>query len=520
MKTESSGAAEKGWPAWIPALLPIGAIVGLNLLAHFLPFERASLSWDDLANMTLPLDPGFSHWKEVRSWLIHPSRPLVVSWVLLDWLVGAHPLLCVTLSFLANSLLAVAVYFLMAELIGDRRLGWVSSGLFVLLPNQSQLYHYFVIGVHVSAVYAVTAAGLALFMVYLRSSRRLCLWASLACYAVSIFWYETGFFLPVVAVLAALLYNRKKAVVSLLFFLPLGLNLLWRTGFLLGQTLSVGPSQPLAYFWHHLFVTVPNLYFGRQMIKWILYGLARFPFIELPWIGILLAIDALALWGLFRWLKKRPLPRIPLRAILLSVAIGVFFLVPSLMASYIESRHTALASIGFSILVLAAIRFLVGLRPLLLTALFGVGLAVCQGTAWNQVVSCRMNNAIAQTFEEKKESILQADRLIVDQHSFSKRIPYTWVRDPLNQLDQYWGVDGLLGRGFDALLVWVVKKPAPPLYVARAPVQIEGEMFSFEVYDLNRCQLRPERIPRKGTVLVDYAAVYPNGFHHGKREKP
>ncbi len=517
--------ARRSTARWPAAAVPVIALVGLNLLAHFLPFERVSLTGDDLENMIVRLRPGWSYAESIRSWLAQPGpRPFVFSAMLLDWLVGDAPALWITVLFLSSTLLAVSVYYLTVEIVGNRALGLICSGAFVLLPNKVQLYHHLLYS-NMNAAYAVTAAGAALFLLYLRKPHRATLWVSLVCYTLSIFWYETGFFLPLILMAAAWRYGRTRLRDSLLFLLPAGLCLLWRW-YLFGQGYPVmGFTGPLQHFKQQLFVTVPNLYFGRRMAKWIVYGLARFPAIESPWIFILLAMNGLALWGFSRWFRRQPLPPIPLRAISLSIALWIFFLAPFVFLPYMESRHTALASIGFSILIVAAIRFFIGWRPLCWVFLFGMGLIISQGIAWNQVVSCRMNNAVARTIEEKRESIARSDRVIVDQYSFAERIPYTWVHDPLNLLDQYWGVDGLHGRGFETLLSWERERLPPEqrgrrrhFYLARGPVQKEGKALIFNVYDFTQYQCVPERVPQDGTVVIDYAAVYPNGFHHGKRE--
>ncbi len=487
------------------ALLPIAAIVGLNLLAHFLPFERVSLASDDL--QILQISPGQARAEYVRAQLTTARRPLEISYILLHWFAGENKLLWVTLLFLASSLLAVSVYFLMTELVGDRLLSLICSAFFILLPNKEQLYHHLA-DAHLNAVYAITVAGLALFLAYLRKSNPLSLLASLICYTISIFWYELGFFLPFVLVAAAALYGRKKLGASLLFFLPALFYLLLRSGL---------DPVPLNYLWSNLSVTVPNLYFGRQMIKWTLYGLARFPFIEPPWIFVLLVGNGLALGGFLLRLRKSPIPQIPLRAILLSMAMSILFLIPAALVPYGPlSRHTALASLGFSIFVIAVLRFLFGARPILMTFLMGVGLVVNQGIAWNQVVSCRMNNAVLETLQEKKGSILQGDRILIDQYSFAQRIPYTWIKDPLNQLDLYWGVDGLVGSAFQRLVPGIVGKSIP-VYILRSPLQTEGEMLTFQVYNTTYYRFEPEKVSRKGSTLIDYATVYSHGFHHGKR---
>ena len=182
----------------------------------------------------------------------------------------------------------------------------------------------------------------------------------------------------------------------------------------------------------------------------------------------------------------------------------VFFLVPAAMGYEVLGRHTPLASMGFSILLIAVLRLITGSRPFflpaLLIALLGVLLTACQGLAWSQTVSCRMNHAVLETLRQERAALVKADRVVIDQHSFAQKIPSSYREAPDLHLDTYWGVDGLLGENFRGLVHYVSGR--------RIPVEIL------------RSSLRPEeqgRISREGTVWIDYAAVYPQGFHSGRR---
>ncbi len=502
-----NGARTDGSGLGIAVLLTLA----LNLWAHFLPFERASVSADDIDSLLVQ-----PSWGYVRSQLASYRRPLEVSYTLLDWLAGENQGLWVFLPYLTSSLLAVAVLLLFRELLGNPAMAWPCAALFVLLPNKQELYHHLVYA-HINAVYTVITMSLVSFIAYLRGANRLLLWASLGCYALSIFWYELGFFLPFVLLTAACLHPRRRLASCFLFFIPALLYLLWRTGILRGG----GPMEALRpiNFWGDLFVTVPNLFFGRQMIKSIVYGLARFPAIELPWLVVLAAGNLLILWGFFRWLRSRPIPAVSLRLFALLAAMGIFFILPSILSpGIISSRHTALSSIGLAVLPVALARLLPRerWRAPSLTALLGIGLIISQGTAWSQVVSCRINHAIRQTLLENRDRILGSDRVLIDQYSFAQRIPYTWVKDPLNHLDTYWGVHGLLGTGYSFLVPWTVGRHLP-VQIVRSPVRVEGEAFLFQAYNPGTYRFEEQRVAQKGTVLIDYAAVYPTGFHHGKR---
>ena len=255
------------------------------------------------------------------------------------------------------------------------------------------------------------------------------------------------------------------------------------------------------------------------MLKGILYGAGRFPSLEAPWIFILPALNAAWVWGAYRWIRSRALPAVPIKALPVAAAMWVLFLVPAAMGHGILSRHTTLASLGFSILVVGVLRFLV--RPAaflaaVLSFLLAAGLVINQGISWNQVVACRINGAILETLEERKTDLAEAERVLIDQYSFAERIPYTWIHNPLDQLDTYWGVDALVGKGFSGMVLWVARKRIP-VHIARSPLQTDGEVFAYQVYNGDTYRFEQERIPRAKTMLVDYAAVYPRGFESGRR---
>jgi len=71
--------------------------------------------------------------------------------------------------------------------------------------------------------------------------------------------------------------------------------------------------------------------------------------------------------------------------------------------------------------------------------------------------------------------------------------------------------------GFCHLVPELVGKGLP-VYLIRSPLQTEGETLIFQVYNTDYYRFEQERVPRKGSVLIDYGAVYPNGFNNGKRQ--
>lgn len=497
-------------------LLAALIVITLNLLAHFIPFERVSLSGDDVGYLTIPAQERWSY--VFRNMLSSPRRPLEVSYTVLHWVVGENRLLWVAPLFLASSLLSVSVYLLMRQLIGQPATALLCATFWMLLPNKVQLYHHLAY-TYTHTVLALTVLSFIFFLFHLKSGKVAPLWASVACYALTLFAYELGYFLPLVLAVAAAMNGTgyrvpgtgwRKAAACLLLLLPVALNVLWRSGIPQGGSFHLPPLFPAA-FWEQLWAA-RELYFERPMANWILQGLVRFPTLETPWLQFLLAADAVVLVGFFRWLRKNPLQPIPLKVLAIALAMVVFFLAPAAMGYEVLGRHTPLASMGFSVLAIVALRFLVrprALLPMVLTALVGAGLMVCQGQAWSQVVSCRMNQAVLETLQRERASLASADRVVIDQHSFAQRIPSSMDKEEEASLDTYWGVDGLAGENFRGMVRWVSGRGIP-VEIARSPVQPDGAALRFG----------EKTVPREGTVLVDYAEVYPRGFHNGRGNPP
>ena len=157
--------------------------------------------------------------------------------------------------------------------------------------------------------------------------------------------------------------------------------------------------------------------------------------------------------------------------------------------------------------VVAAVSYWRSHGAKVLTATYLVSLIVCQGNAWNQVVAGRINRAIYTALVEHKAQILRSDCVLIDQYSFAKRIPYTWVSDPHNQLDTYWGVAGLLGRGFP-FLVHLALGEQKPVHIVRSEIEDKNGQLVFKFYNGGTYQLEEQTVPEQGSFTIDYDFVY------------
>ena len=375
------------------ALRHTAVLVLVNLLAHFLPFERAmGRSHDDLAfYVTLLGLNGMSIPAFLIKEMAVPDRPLQVCVYLLQLIVGRHDVMVVTMVFLTSSLLACAVYLLLRQLLEHPSLAFLGALVYLVLPNKLELYHTLDYA-NQNMVYTVYVASFFLFIIFTNTARARWLWCSLCAYTIAIFWYELGFFLPF-ALGAYTWWFRRKAVPYVgWFFLPALAYALWRLDAfgLLEHSYTARPIM-----WHSMvsntLLMLPQHYVGRFMAKSLLYGWYRFPTIEQPWLTLIVLGDAIGLLMLARWIKVQTLPRVPLKIVAFTLFSALVLVIPATFYWGVLTRHTALASIAVPVLAVAVISALPASRRGFLVGLLGIFIVACQGTAWSQVVACRLN---------------------------------------------------------------------------------------------------------------------------------
>ena len=328
---------------------PLLLLAGINLLAHFIPFERSCLSLDSLARWAQLMAHGPSiAWTKLTT---VTTRPILsfMHYPLL-WVAGEDPFLGALLVYLSSTLLVWTVYLLLRHLLGSPEWAFLCALFYLLLPNKEQLTHTLDF-TDLNLAVTVYVVSFLLFVLFVQRGRPLLLGLSLLAYATGLFWYEMGFFLPILLSVYAGWVNRRRVWAAGLFLAPLFLYVARRLDWF-------GPAGPGAMAkglrWDqlssNLFQMVPNLYFGRQMAKGLLYGLSRFPTVEFPWVWVLAAANLLALYAWMRWHRRISLP--PLGAKWIPSAVAIFFVLiaPALLTWGVLGRHTVLSSIGLALL--------------------------------------------------------------------------------------------------------------------------------------------------------------------------
>lgn len=499
-------------------ILAIAVVILLNLVAHFLPFERSAFAPDDYGFLW--------HAKNlsVKDIVIeaprYTNRPLLYlfgfiqeKFVALNWKLG------LVLVFLSSTFFTIIVFLIMLELLGDAFLALFGAIFYLLLPNKLDLYHT-LIYVNLTAAYIAYSLSFVLFIYFAKSKRQIFLFFSILCYTIAIFWYEVGFFLPLVLFVYTLLYERKVVKTAFYFLVPAIFYILFRMtgafGFVDAQAVIGIRDINISNIPHNIFIMLPNHYLGRYVIRAIVYGIYKFPSIEMPWLLGLILIDVIAIFVFIKWLKDKQMSKIEWKLVFFASIMFISFLIPNFMYM-IESRHTALSSIGFTILCLALLRLFKVNWKRASVAVFLLFLIVSQGASWTQVVACRINKAVFDYLVEHKEYIRRSERVLIDNRSFADNIPYTWGEKQGNMLDCYWGMQAFAPWGL-SLMVPLAVGEEKLVYVGRTRPKVINDKLEFEV-QVDGPYTETETVPKKGTFIVDYDKVYADGFNEGKRGK-
>ena len=80
-----------------------------------------------------------------------------------------------------------------------------------------------------------------------------------------------------------------------------------------------------------------------------------------------------------------------------------FSSLPVIINGYSGGRHLIIPLISISIFILFILSYLSNFSNIVFLSLFVIGLIVCQGNAWSQVVSLRINHSFIETLKSNEK---------------------------------------------------------------------------------------------------------------------
>lgn len=494
-------------------------LIALNIVAHFLPLERAALAPDDYAFLVRVQDHPISQIIKV------PDRPLNYLVLYLQAkLAGDSPLIGFLLVVFSSTFLLLGVFYLMRALLKDNRWALLCAMIYMLLPNKLETYH--------TPIFFNMNMAMALYIWSFVFFIRRALLASCILYGIALFWYEVGFFLPCLLGLYGFLYfgdgwARKDLPHLFWFFLTAVIYVLFRQTGGFGWAGSETPSHriDLSILPFNLLELVHH-YVGRYMARSILYGIAVF--FKMPLVMLIIHIIAIALSIVFVSRMTKRLEPLKIDTKILMMGLGSFFVwvLPILLNQYggVGGRHLALPSVGVAIGILGLIPFTRRHWRKVLHLSTALLFVIAQGNGWAQVIACRLNASIYQTLKENHLKINKSKTVVFDMKSFSDRIPHTWIERDFNVLTTYYGAQAFEDWGLISMVKLVSQRPYPSIYVAATPVAMNDEgQWQFGVLSqtgYRKVTQRIVKVPQKESTLISFATVYGDHFRDGKNVIP
>ena len=499
-------------------LILAGVLVILNITAHFMPLERAALAPDNYVMLIRSQE-------ESGSFLNYANRPLCYLFLRAQSvLAGDNAGYGFALLLASNALLLISVFLLLNELLQDEVSAFFAGVIFCLLPNTLEIYHT---AIYVNINFALSAYVLCLlfYLKYLSSGKASDIAVSLALYATGIFWYEPGFFTPLIMFIAALMLNRKKAL-SCLMYLPLSLfYAIFRFTGAFGFALRPGESHAVSVsvipfnlleLLHH--------YAGRYMVRSVLYGIYKFRSIEMPWLIFMCAAGIAVIMFTVNLIRKQEFPKVRADALVIACAICVSWIAPILLNGQggVGGRHLALPSIGLSVIALWLFSMIKRGKPAVAAVIMVVLLAVSQGNAWSQAVACRINASVYEYMKENSPQLKEARSVVIDTRSFAENIPFTLVPQDSNVLNTYYGAQAFEGWGLKGMVKLVTKQNAKDVYIAKTRPSISAGRIEFDIPSY--VGYRHEESERVSVdagrcFVIDYDSVYRGGYRNGSRAR-
>ena len=505
-------------------ILILSLLLLVNLAAHFLPFERASLGNDDYALSVKAI--GLTTSEIFRLSIRQPDRPF--AFILLmnqEKFLRDNPSAGILLVLFFTSMVLISVFFLLKVLFGGPLLAAIGSIVFCLIPNKLEIYHIPVYTPN-SAAHFFYILSLVFMAYYAKKESRLFLFASILAYSAGLFFYEMGFFLPLVYIGYFYLTRDRKIKQALYFLAPAIFYVLFKT------TGVFGFADPSAVHFHKPALTMLSTnildlfqhYFGRYMIRNVVYGLYNFLAVKPLWLFIVL--DSALLTVIYILIRKRKAEAADGRLLIAGALIFFFLSIPILLNNFggVGGRHLELPLIGAVIFIIWLLEKTKRCRNAVYLSLIAAALIICQGNAWTQVIACRINGAVYEAMKENKDKLIGADNIIIDTKSFADRIPYTWVKQDFNVLNTYYGAQAFEDWGLASMVRLATDQPDKAVYIAAAesPAVAPNETLEFAVlkHDAYRSAGKDTKIiPLKGAFIIDFKRVYGDNFNDGIRRR-
>ena len=498
-------------------------LVLITTLAHFIPFERDSLSPDDYAFLLMEKE-GLGHF------LTSPHRPLQFLWAeIQNAFIGDNANLGLWLVYLSSTLTVLLCYWFVSLFTKDKVTIFLITVIYSVLFIKLEIYHY-PINIHVNLSTSIYLLSLIFFIISMSSNKKSHSFLSISFYSVAIFWYEVGFFIPVAmfAYYFLLKENRKPVIETFKIFSPFLFVMIFYSAYRIsggfGATEMLAGRQIAISTIPQGIIDVFHNFFGSYFIRNILYGLYKFPDLPLPWLMISICLNLISTFLIYNIFQNKEFLNLSRKEIIFLVILFFVVIIPNLLVGAVGGRNIIIACIPFVIFIYLLLNLLSKKTvPYIFSFLFLFSLFICQGNAWNQVMASRINGSVYEYLKENKQAMLTSDIIIIDTNSFAENIDYTMVNREFNTLNTYYGAQAFESWGLTSMVRLILKDLADDkeviISVETPELSETGNLIvvTDEVDSYRSVKKIPREVSPANPFLVNFNKVFPQGFNNGKR---
>jgi len=482
--------------------LALAGLLALNLVVHFVPFERPGFQPDDFIwlNLARQGEP----WSFVDVGLRQGMRPLGSTlFMLLPAVLGLHETSQLLVLIATTSALTALGYFYFAGLF-PRPFAALAAIFFVIWPVKHEIYAAQLFGVNNLAACLVVSAGL-LYRRWAKTSSRSALGLGVLCYGLSIFIYEIGYLAPLVFYVAER-RERTRPSGALAFLLPA----------LFYWAFRLTPPAVLITIGRHDVSTagllvgltsLPSNLFGFQVVRNVAYGmwgLWNGPVLFQVFCVVTAVVVGIVLARLIRS-TARPQPRPASPAVMGAAVLSAILLAAPAALVLVESRHSVLAAFGMAV-ALAGISL--RLKPAVGAAFGAVLLLATQGLSLRQAEVSALQAAVYEHVASRRDEMRGVPLVVVDMASLANRVSYTWGERRTNVLRGYWGLHAFSTGGLNSMVAHALRpltnRPPRVRACATSPT-VSGKKV--------RCERgfapaeRPFEVSHEEAVIIDFKTM-------------
>jgi|TARA_B100001964_G_scaffold9085_1_gene9703 hypothetical protein len=475
------------------------------LFSHFLPFERLSLSPDDSYLIN-------NSYQGFNNFYIFPDRPLLYLWLEFQYsFLGFKAVNYLIFLFIINFINIIVVY-IFYNIFFDKKISFLITVIYILLFTKLEIFHNSIM-IHIIIVSTLYLLTLYLLLKFIDNNYYSIYFISIVLYSICIFWYEIGFFLPLVSIFYIFSQHKIKIYNNLLIITPFILIMLFYLFFRMTNLFvdeRVSASYSIDYNFINGLIDLFNHHFGRYALRNIIYGMYQFIYINFYYIILFIFFNIFIFFYFINKLSNIKFNNLKINFFLLLFFISVF---PLILNGEAGGRNLILSSISFSYFIFLIISFFKINFKYIYSLLILFLLIISQGNAWSQTIASRINNSIINSISIYNKEINNASYFVFNAKNLSNNIKHSLVDNDYNlintyfgaQVWEYWGISGTLKKNKISSKLVIINKD---------PVVLNNKILLSKIVFHQNKSIKNKiiEVDYKDVFILDFEKIFKNNF--------